>query len=54
MTKEQVNQQLNQSYQLSEIRAFLRIAEDMGIIEKDLNKVEVKTEISEYKTSTLK
>jgi len=49
MTKEQVNQQLNQSYQLSEIRAFLRIAEDMGIIEKDLNKVEVKTEISEYK-----
>ena len=30
MTQEQVNQQLNQSYQLSEIRAFLRIAEDMG------------------------
>ncbi len=49
MTKEQVNQQLNQNYQLSEIRAFLRIAKDMEIVEKDLNKVEVKTEASEYK-----
>ncbi len=48
MTQEQVNRQLDQNYQLSEIRAFLRIAEDMGIIEKDPNKVEVKTEILEY------
>ncbi len=40
MTQEQVNRQLNQN--------FLRIVEDMGIIEKDLNKVEVETEISEY------
>jgi len=50
MTKEQVNQQLNQNYQLSEVRAFLRIAEDMGIIEKDLNNVEVETETSEYES----
>src|SRR6266496_577071 len=50
MTKEQVNQQLNQNYQLSEIRAFLRIAEDIGIVEKDLNNVEVKTETSEYES----
>src|SRR6266498_4949398 len=49
MTQEQVNQQLNQNYQLSEIRAFLRIAKDMGIVEKDLNNMEVKTETSEYK-----
>src|SRR6266540_2860844 len=48
MTQEQVNQQLNQNYQLSEIRAFLRIVEDMGIVEKDLNNVEVETETSEY------
>ena len=48
MIQEQVNQQLNQNYQLSEVRAFLRIAEDMGIVEKDLNKVEVETETSEY------
>ena len=48
MTVEQVNQQLNQNYQLSEIRAFLRIAEDMGIVKKDLNKVEVETETSGY------
>ncbi len=48
MTVEQVNQQLNQNYQLSKIRAFLRIAEDMGIMKKDLNKVKIKTEISEY------
>ena len=48
MTQEQVNQQLNQNYQLSEIRAFLRIAEDMGIVEKNLNNVEVETETSEY------
>ena len=48
MTQEQVNQRLNQNYQLSEIRAFLRIAENMGIVEKDLNNVEVKTETSEY------
>ena len=48
MTKEQVNQQLNQNYQLSEIRAFLRIAEDMGILKKDLDNVEVETETSEY------
>jgi len=46
MTQEWVNQQLNQNYQLSEIRTFLRIAEDMGIIEKDPNKAEVKTETS--------
>src|SRR6266542_6149390 len=48
MTQEQVNQRLNQSYQLSEIRAFFRIAEDMGIVEKDLNNMEVETETSEY------
>jgi len=48
MTKEQVNQKLNQNYQLSEIRAFLKIAEDMRIIEKDLNKVEVETETLGY------
>ena len=48
MTKKQVNQQLAQNYQLSEIRAFLRIVKDMGIVEKDLNNVEVKTETSEY------
>ncbi len=48
MTKEQVNQQINQNYQLSEIRAFLRIAEDMGIVEKDLNNVKVETETLEY------
>jgi len=50
MTKKQVNQQLNQNYQLSEIRAFLRIAEDIGIIEKDLDKVEVEIETSEYES----
>ncbi len=50
MIQEQVNQQLNRNYQLSEIRAFLRIAEDMGIVEKDLNNVEVETETSEYET----
>jgi len=33
---------------LDEIRAFLRIAEDMGIIEKDLDKVEVETETLGY------
>jgi len=49
MTEKEVNQWLNQKYQLSEIRAFLRIIEDMGMIEKDLDKVEVKTETSEYK-----
>ncbi len=48
MTRERVNQQLNQNYQLGEIRAFLRIAEDIGILEKDLNNVEVETETSEY------
>src|SRR6266542_3806001 len=48
MTQEQVNRQLDQNYQLSEIRAFLRIAEDMGIVEKDLNNVEVETETLEY------
>jgi len=48
MAVEQDNQQLNQNYQLSEIRAFFRIAEDMGIVKKDLNKVEVKTETSGY------
>src|SRR6266511_1717289 len=48
MTKEQVNQRLNQNYQLSEIRAFLKIVEDMGIVEKDLNNVEIETETSEY------
>src|SRR6266542_4235776 len=48
MTQEQVNRQLDQNYQLSEIRAFLRIAEDMGIIEKDLNNVEVETETLKY------
>src|SRR6266542_3250732 len=48
MTKEQANQRLNQNYQLSEIRAFFRIAEDMRIVEKDLNDMEVETETSEY------
>src|SRR6266498_5919504 len=48
MTQKQVNQQINQNYQLSKIRAFLRIAEDMGIVEKNLNNVEVKIETSEY------
>ncbi len=48
MTKEQVNQQLNQNYQLSEIRAFLRIAEDIGIVKKDLDKVEVEIETLKY------
>src|SRR6266498_3970191 len=43
MTQEQVNQRLNRNYQLSEIRAFLKIAEDMGIVEKNLNNVEVET-----------
>ncbi len=33
---------------MSEIRAFLRIAENMGILEKDPNKVKVEIEISEY------
>src|SRR6266511_6416709 len=50
MTVEQANQQLNKNYQLSEIKSFLKIAEDMGIIEKDLNKVEVETETSEYES----
>jgi len=48
MIQEQVNQQLNRNYQLSEIRVFLRIVEDMRIVEKDLNNVEVETETSEY------
>ncbi len=48
ITQEQVNQQLGQNYQLSKIRAFLRIAEDMGMIENDLDKVEVEIETSEY------
>src|SRR6266542_2527086 len=48
MTVEQANQRLNRNYQLSEIRALLRIAEDMGIVEKNLNNVEVETETSEY------
>ena len=48
MIQEQVNQQLNQNYQLSEIKAFLRIAEDMRIVKKNLNKVKIKTETSEY------
>ena len=48
MIQEQVNQQLNQNYQLSKIRVFLRIAEDMGIVKKDLNKVKVETETLGY------
>jgi len=40
---------LGQNYQLSEIRAFIRIVEDMGMIEKNLDQVEVETEISGYK-----
>jgi len=50
MTKKQVNQQLNQNYQLSKIRAFLRIAEDMRIVKKDFDKVEVETETLEYES----
>src|SRR6266498_4909065 len=50
MIQEQVNQQLNQNYQLSEIRAFFRIAEDIGIIKKDLNNVKVKIETLEYES----
>ena len=49
MTQEQIKQRLNQNYQLSETRAFLRIAKDMGMIKKNLNQVEVETEISGYK-----
>ncbi len=37
MIQKQAKQWLNQNYQLSEIRAFLKIAEDMRMIEKDLN-----------------
>ncbi len=48
ITVEQVNKQLDQNYQLSEIRVFFRIVEDMGIIKKNFNKVEVKTETSGY------
>src|SRR6266540_7358634 len=48
MTVEQANQRLDKNYQLSEIRAFLKIAEDMGIVKKDLNNMEVETETSEY------
>ncbi len=47
--QEQVNWQFNQNYQLNEIRAFLKIAEDIEIIEKDLNKVKVETETLGYK-----
>ncbi len=47
MTWKQANQQFGQNYQLSEIRAFLKIAENIGMIEKDLEQVEVETEISE-------
>ncbi len=49
LTKKQVNNQFNQNYQLSEIRAFFRIAEDMEILEKDLNKIKVKIETNKYK-----
>jgi len=52
MTQKQVNQQLNQNYQLSKIRTFLRIAEDMEIIEKDPNNVKVVTETLEYKENS--
>ncbi len=48
MTQEEVNKQLKQNYQLSKIRAFLRIAKDIGIVKKNLNRMEVKTETSEY------
>ena len=48
MIAERVNERLNQKYQLNEIRAFLRIAKDMRIVEKDLNNVKVETETSEY------
>ena len=48
MTQEQVNQQFNQNYQLNEIRAFLRIAKNIGIVEKNLNNVKIETETSEY------
>ena len=48
LTQKQVNNQLNKNYQLSEIRAFFRIAEDMEILKKDPNKVEVKTETDNY------
>ena len=34
---------------MSEIKAFFRIVEDMGIIKKDPNKVEVEIETSGYK-----
>jgi len=34
---------------LSEIRTFFRIAENMGILEKDSNKVKVKIETDGYK-----
>ena len=46
MIRKQANQWLNQNYQLSEIRAFLKIAEDMRMIKKDLDQVEVEIETS--------
>ena len=48
LIQEQVNNQLNQNYQLSEVRTFFRIAEDMKILEKDPNKVKIKTETDDY------
>jgi len=48
LIKEQVNNQLNQNYQLNEIRIFFKITKDMGILEKDSNKVKVKIEIEDY------
>jgi len=48
LTQEQVNNQLNQNYQLSEIRTFFWIAKNIEIFEKDLNKVEIKTETNDY------
>jgi len=48
LTQKQVNNQLNQNYQLNEIKAFFKIAEDMKILKKDPNKVKVKTKTDEY------
>ncbi len=48
MIWKQVSHQLDQNYQLSEIRAFLRITEDIGMVKKNLDKMKVETEILGY------
>ncbi len=48
MTKQQVNDQLNKNYKLKEIRIFLRIIKNIGILTKDFDKVKVKIETDNY------